>query len=62
MTKEDESRIRRDGFPITQQDAVKLLEFIDFWDKSHNTIEPAIVVRLELLAGKRCLHERKDSS
>ena len=49
MTKADEARIRREGFPLTPRDAHALLCFIDVFDKDHMAIEPEIVVKLELL-------------
>ena len=51
MTTSDEAKIRREGFPITKQDAKALLDFIKLHDPSHRTIEPDIIVKLELLAG-----------
>lgn len=50
MTTSEESKIRREGFPITSQDAKALLDFIKLHDPSHKLIEPEIVVKLELLA------------
>ena len=47
----DEAKIRREGFPITRQDAKALLDFIKMHNPSHDAIEPEIVVKLELLAG-----------
>jgi len=49
--KEDESKIRREGFPITRQDAIALLDFIDLHNPSHDMIESEIIVKLELIAG-----------
>lgn len=57
MTKEDEAKIRREGFEITREDAKHLLAFIDLHDPTHHSIEPEIVVRLELIAGKFYLKE-----
>ena len=51
MTREDEAKIRREGFSITQQDAEKLLKFIDLFDPHHFFIEPDIVVKLESVSG-----------
>ena len=52
MGKSSESKIRREGFPINRKDAQALLDFIDMHNKSHDAIEPEIVVKLELQAGK----------
>jgi hypothetical protein len=52
MTHSDESRIRRDGFPIDKYDADSLLQFIELWNPSHDTIEPEIYVKLEIIAGR----------
>lgn len=59
MCKDRESFIRRNGFPITQQDAQALLDFINMHNPSHDCIEAEIYVKLELLARKYYLHERK---
>ena len=53
MTKEDEAKIRREGFPLTREDAQHLLYFIDLFDKEHNAIEAEIVVKLEQKAWKK---------
>ena len=50
MTKNDEAKIRREGFPIDDRDAKHLLNFINLHDKEHFMIEPEIVVKLEKLA------------
>ena len=57
MTGSDESKIRREGFPITRSDATALLDFIDIKDSEHDMIEPEIIVKLELLAGRYVLSE-----
>ena len=53
----EESKIRRDGFAITSDDATHLLDFIDLHDPRHTSIEPEIVVRLELLSHRWHLKE-----
>ena len=50
MTKGEEAKIRREGFPVTKEDARALLAFIDLHNPSHDTIEPDVVVKLEILA------------
>jgi hypothetical protein len=53
MTKSEEAKIRREGFPLSRAEAWSLLQFIDLFDKEHNAIESEIVVKLEVLAGKQ---------
>ena len=53
MTKEDEAKIRREGFPLTRDDAKHLLDFINLFDPRHEMIEPEIVVKLEQKKGKK---------
>ena len=60
MTKQDEAKIRREGFPINSKDAKRLLEFIDLYNKSHDVIEAEIVVKLEVLAGIMSLEDQGD--
>jgi len=59
VTKDDESEIRRCGFPINREDAKNLLRFIDYHNPSHDMIEPWIYVKLELLAGKYWIRDVK---
>ena len=47
MTKGQEAKIRREGFPLTKLDAKHLLDFIELFDPNHFLIEPEIVVKLE---------------
>lgn len=58
MTKEEEAKIRREGFPLTKEDAEHLLHFIDVFDKRHDMIEPEIIVKLEQRAKKWSYHVR----
>jgi len=48
----EEAKIRREGFPLTKDDAARLLSFIDHTNPRHDMIEPEIIVKLELLSGK----------
>jgi len=58
MTKANEAKkIRREGFPITARDATILLDFINLYDSLHMTIEPDIIVKLEILSKKWKLTE-----
>ena len=62
MTKGDESKIRREGFPITSDDAKHLLDFIKIHDPRHDMIEPDLFVKLELLSKKYYLRETKPNA
>lgn len=53
MTREQEAKIRREGFPFIEQDAKHLLDFIKLFDPNHFFIEPEIVIKLERKAGRR---------
>ena len=52
MTPSEESKIRREGFPINCDDTQHLLDYINFVDSEHKYIEAEIVVKLELLSQK----------
>jgi hypothetical protein len=56
--KSEEAKIRREGFPITPKDAKALLDLIELKDPTHDTIEPEIIVKLELLSGAWRLIEK----
>lgn len=56
--KTGEAKIRREGLPLTVQEAKALLDFIDLQNPSHDAIEPEIVVKLELQT-KAALHPLK---
>jgi len=60
--KSEEAKIRREGFPITREDAKALLNFIKTYNPSHDAIEPEIVVKLELLAGIIHIQESEGTS
>jgi len=51
MARVEESKIRREGFPINHTDAKHLLRFIDIYNQTHDAIEPELIIKLELLAG-----------
>lgn len=55
MTREDEAKIRREGFPVNGEDAKRLLAFIDLFDASHFYIEAETIVKLEQLSERECV-------
>ena len=59
MTAENEAKIRREGFPITIDDANHLLHFIKVVNPSHDMIESEIVIKLELLSRRYYITEAK---
>ena len=59
MTKNDEAKIRREGFPLTQLEAQALLDFINLKDPKHFMVEPEIIVKLEIMIRKYILVKNK---
>lgn len=51
MTKIEESRMRREGIPLSAGEARAILEFINTCDDEHFSIEASIVVKLEKIGG-----------
>jgi|GEM_PF-6510415 len=50
-SKDEESKIRREGFHLCKQEAKALLDLIELVNPSHDAIEPEIIIKLELIAG-----------
>lgn len=57
MTKNHECKMRREGIPLTPNECSALLNFIDLVDHVHGMIEPEIIIKLELLAGRYLIVE-----